>query len=119
MAEQTKSSTGLDENIAGALAYIPIVGLVFLVIEKESTFVRFHSVQSLLLAAAIFVLFIILTIGSFIPFLGIIIGIFNLILSCFVWVVFIIGMIQAYQGKRFKFPVIGKIAEEQAQKLPS
>ena len=47
-----KSSTGLDANIAGALAYIPVVAIAFLVVEKSSRFVKFHAVQSLLLCAA-------------------------------------------------------------------
>jgi uncharacterized membrane protein len=104
MADTAKSSTNLDENIAGALAYIPIVGLIFLLIEKESEFVRFHSVQSLLLAVIFFVL-------GFIPLV-------NLISLCLGLVAFIIGVVQAYQGQMFKFPVIGNIAEKQAKNLP-
>ena len=47
-----KSSTGLDANVAAALAYIPIVAIVFLVIEKGSRLVKFHAVQSLGLLVA-------------------------------------------------------------------
>lgn len=43
-----KSSTGLDENIAGALAYVLgfVTGIFFLVVEKNSKFVKFHALQS-------------------------------------------------------------------------
>ena len=43
-----KSSTGLDPNLAAALAYLLgfLTGILFLVIEKDSKFVRFHALQS-------------------------------------------------------------------------
>ena len=45
-----KSSTGLDENIAALLSYILgwVSGLIFFLIEKDSKFVRFHAMQSIL-----------------------------------------------------------------------
>jgi hypothetical protein len=48
-----KSSTGLDENVASLLAYLFqwLGGLIFFLIEKDSRFVRFHGMQSLILSA--------------------------------------------------------------------
>src|SRR5262245_59123493 len=45
---------GLSDNLAAALSYIPIVGLIFLLLEPYSRnrLVRFHAIQSLLLVAA-------------------------------------------------------------------
>jgi len=45
-----KTSLDLDENMAGLLCYIGgwITGIIFLVLEKENKFVRFHALQSLL-----------------------------------------------------------------------
>ena len=45
----TTSSTGLQPNVAGALSYLLgiITGVLFLVIEKENRFVRFHAAQSI------------------------------------------------------------------------
>jgi len=44
-----KTSTGLQENIAGLLCYVLgwVTGIIFLFIEKENKFVRFHAVQSI------------------------------------------------------------------------
>jgi len=120
-----KSSTGLDANIAAALAYIPIVGLVFLVIEKSSRFVKFHSVQSLIFCAALFVaslgLSIVQFIAAMVPVLGWIVS-FGLLLvwpvlfiGCFI--AWIIAVIKAFQGEWFKFPYIGNIAEQQSANL--
>jgi len=40
-----KSSTGLDENVAGLLCYVLgwVSGLVFILIEQQSKFVRYHA----------------------------------------------------------------------------
>jgi uncharacterized membrane protein len=106
----SKSSTGLEPNIAGMLCYVlgALTGIVFLVIEKESRFVRFHAMQSTIFGVAWFVLNIVL---SFIPVIGwmlrMIIGLGGLIL----WILL---MLKAYQGQMYKLPVIGDIAEKQA-----
>jgi hypothetical protein len=43
------SSTGLEPNTAGLLCYLGgwISGIIFLVIEQENKFVRFHALQSI------------------------------------------------------------------------
>ena len=120
-----KSSTGLDANVAAAISYIPIVGIVFLVIEKGSRFVKFHAVQSLLLAVAFFVMYFGLTIIGFVlgmvPVLGIIVS-FGLI---FVYlalglgglVVWVLAILKAFQNEKWKLPYIGDIAEAQSANL--
>jgi uncharacterized membrane protein len=120
-----KSSTGLDANIAAALAYIPIVGIVFLVIEKGSRFVKFHSVQSLVFCAALFVAYVALTIlgfiASMVPVLGWIVSfvLFFVWLALFIgsFVAWIIAVIKAFQGEWFKLPYVGNIAEQQSATL--
>jgi uncharacterized membrane protein len=120
-----KSSTGLDSNIAAALAYIPIVGLVFLVIEKGSRFVKFHSVQSLVFCAALFVAYIALMIFGFIVGMVPVLGWIVSFLLFFVWlalmigslVVWVIALIKAFQGEWYKLPYIGDIAERQSATL--
>ena len=48
MKNMEKTSLGLDENVEALLSYILgwVTGIVFLVIEKNSKFVRFHAMQS-------------------------------------------------------------------------
>ncbi len=103
MEEKQKSSTGLDENVAGFLCYLFgfITGIVFLVVEKESRFVKFHAMQSTITFLGLFV--IILLFGG-IPVIGALIFIFTHIL----WLVL---MIKALQGKRYLLPIVGKMAE--------
>ena len=95
-----KSSTGLEENVAGLLCYIVgwITGLIFFLIEKDSKFVKFHAMQSIITFGAC-------TILSFIPVVNWFIGIVALVL----WILL---MVKAYQGERFKLPFIGDLAEK-------
>ncbi|GGA72543.1 DUF4870 domain-containing protein [Ornithinibacillus halotolerans] len=108
-----KTSSGLDENLAGLLTYLVgfITGIIFLLIEKDSRFVRFHALQSIFVSVGLFVLNIIL---SFIPIIGW--GI-SLLIAPFAFVLWIFLMIQAYQGKWFKLPVIGDMVEKQLNNM--
>ncbi|WP_077616988.1 DUF4870 domain-containing protein [Bacillus sinesaloumensis] len=109
---QDKTSTGLTDNVAGLLSYVlgPITGIIFLVIEKENRFVRFHALQSIFVFVAIF---IITTVLSFIPIIGWLISLIASPLSLVLWILL---MYQAYQGKWYKLPVVGDIVEQQLKK---
>lgn len=112
---QEKSSTGLDTNIAGLLTYVAgfITGIVFLVIEKDSKFVRFHAMQSVMTFVGLFIVNIAFTIASFVPFFGWIIGLFSLFLLPIGLILWIVLMLKAYQGEWFKLPVVGDMAMKQ------
>ena len=58
MEEKERSSTGLDENVAGFFCYLLgfITGIVFLVVEKRSGFVKFHAKQSTITFLILFVI---------------------------------------------------------------
>jgi uncharacterized membrane protein len=120
-----KSSTGLDANIAAALAYIPVVNVVFLVIEKGSRFVKFHAMQSLLFMAALLVahfsLAVVGGVSAFVPILGWIVSfaLFFVWIALFVggFVVWVIAVMKAFQNEWWKLPTIGDIAERQSVNL--
>lgn len=111
--EERKTSLGLDENVEGALAYLLgfITGIAFLLLEKESNFVRFHAMQSTIVFLGLFIIDVIL---GFIPFIGWILGMLITLIGLIVW---IMGMIKAYQGELYKFPIVGDIAEGQLEKM--
>lgn len=112
-SKTNKTSSGLEQNIAGLLCYLFwfITGIIFLVIEKENQFVRFHAMQSIFLGVAIIIVSFILTI---IPFIGWLISLLLFPLTLILWVFM---MFKAYKGELFKFPVIGDIAEQQIDKV--
>lgn len=112
--QQPQANTGLAPNLAGALAYLfaPLTGILFMVIEKENRFVRFHAAQSIVFGIACIVLWVALTIlGTIlgvIPVLGWILGIlisFGFGLGCFALWLFL--MFQAFQGREWEVPVVG------------
>lgn len=115
------SSSGLQPNLAAALAYVLsiITGIIFFVIEKENKYVRFHAMQAILFGAAWIVLWIALGIVSlalvFVPVVGWIINaVIYLGLGLGGFILWLLLMYKAYQGERFKLPVIGDIAEKNA-----
>lgn len=111
-----KSSTGLDANLAGLLAYVAgfITGIVFLVVEKDSKFVRFHAMQSVMTFLGLFIINIVvsLVLGN-IPFIGLMVLFISPLLLLLGLVLWIVLMLKAYQGEWFKLPVIGDMAMKQ------
>jgi len=104
-----KSSTGLDENVAGLLCYVLgwISGLVFFLLEQENKFVRFHAIQSILVFGVLNIAGMVL---GWIPVIGWVLGVLGFVL----WVIL---MIRAYQGVKFKLPWSGNLAEKWAESV--
>jgi uncharacterized membrane protein len=102
----------MEENVEGALCYILgwVSGLVFLLLEKESKFVKFHATQSLatflgLSVITIFLMTIPVTGWIFIPLIG--------LLELILWIIL---MLKAYQGEKYKLPIVGEFVEKQMNK---
>jgi uncharacterized membrane protein len=115
-------STGLPSNIAAALACIPLIGgIVFYILEKHDSFVRFYSMQSIILGGAWLLFYIAASViglifrsipviaGVLDFFWGIIVGVINI---AFV-VLWIIATVKAFTGGRWEIPYIGPMARKQ------
>ena len=116
-AAGTAAGTGLDDNVAGALAYVTIIpAIVFLVMEpfNRKPFVRFHSFQCIFFAIAWTVLWICLSFIVHIPLLGWATALLWPLVSLAGFVIWLILVLKAYQGQMFKLPVIGDMAQKQA-----
>jgi uncharacterized membrane protein len=104
--------SGLSETAAGAIAYITIIpAIIFLAMEpyNRSSFVRFHAWQSIFFGIAAFAVHLILAVIPIIGWLLMVpVGLAFLIL----WIIVII---KASKGERFKIPFIGNFAEQQAK----
>ena len=109
-----KTSMGLTENVAGLLCYVLgwISGLVLLLIEQENKFVRFHAIQSIVTFGSITVVSIALSILGLIPFLGTVFNIANWIIGVLAFVLWIVLMVKAFQGTKYKLPRAGDFAEK-------
>lgn len=102
-----------NENLMAAASYLLgfLTGIIFLLIEKQSKFVRFHAMQSILLFGGIFIANIAL---GFIPFLGWLVG---LVLTFAGFIFWIVCMWKAFQGEMYKVPYVGEMAEKQLAKM--
>jgi uncharacterized membrane protein len=122
---EAESSTGLSANVAGLLCYILgwITGIIFVALEKKSTFVKFHAWQSILTFGVLFVAWLILSrmlidIGWARSSLGLIwVGrAFGWIVGLAMFIVWIILIVEAGTGKMWKVPWAGDWAEKQISK---
>jgi len=114
----------------GALAVHVIVGLIFFFVEKENRFVRFHAMQSVLYVVACTAVMIVLAILNGIiavvfsvaasatnsGIIGMLVGLITMVIWLVIPLIYIggliLGGIKAYQNTKFKFPIIGNLAEK-------
>lgn len=103
-----ETSTKLEENVASLLCYVLgwITGIIFLILEPENKTVRYHAIQSILVFGAYTV---VMAIFGWIPVFGWILAI---ILGIAAFVAWIVLMVKAYQGIKYKIPVAGDLAEK-------
>jgi uncharacterized membrane protein len=117
IAAPAGTTGGLADNVAGLLAYITIIpSIIFLVIEpyNKNRFIRFHSFQNIFFCVACFILSIALGIIGQIPVLGWATLFLWPIIGLAGFILWLVLMLKAYQGQMFKLPVIGDMAEKQA-----
>jgi uncharacterized membrane protein len=108
--QKPKAAFGLDENVASFLCYLIvwITGIIFYLVEKDNKMVKFHALQSVLtflpLNIIYWILWDVFWWSGVASVLAIIVGLIMFIL----WIVL---MIKAYQGEKYKLPVVGDIAD--------
>jgi len=114
---QTKTTSGLADNVAGMLAYVTIIpAIIFLVLEpyNRNRFVRFHAWQCVFFNVAWWILWFGLRIVAHLPLLGFFTVLMWPLVGLGGLIVWIILLIKANQGQMYKLPVIGDLAEKQA-----
>src|SRR5450432_634772 len=120
------TSTGLPSNIAAALACFPLIGgIIFYLLEKRDSFVRFYAMQSIIFGATWFLFNIVSQIihGIFwaIPGIGLLFAGLWLFISALVQlgflVVLIIAIVKACSGVRWDTPWVGPVARKQVDRL--
>lgn len=111
------TSSGLTENLAGALCYLGllITGILFLLIEpyNKNRAIRFHALQAIFINVAWILVWFVVNVVF-----GMIHLVFGLFLSPVIWLAFIVlwiyMIVTTYQGKTVVLPVIGPLAQQQA-----
>jgi len=110
----------MSDSVASGLCYILglLTGILFLVLSpyNRNPSIRFHAFQSIFLHVAGIAFWVVLTIFTLVLpwYIRAMIGILALLVWLGFFVLWLIVMIKAFQGGRFVLPVIGPIAEKQA-----
>jgi uncharacterized membrane protein len=111
------TTINMEPNVAAGLSYLGtwVTGLIFILIEKQNRFVRFHAMQSILAFATLTVLSIVVSvITAALSFVSVIGCVLTPLVSLAWLAVWLICMINGFQGKYFKLPIIGDYAERWA-----
>lgn len=108
-----------QNKLMAVLAYLGILVLVPILAAKESKYARYHANQGLVLFIANIVVSVVMGIVGFIvgfiagftglTFLATLVTIISWLLSAVIFVLAILGIVNAATGKAKELPVIGKI----------
>ena len=115
MAPAVGTQSGLSENVAGLLCYVLgwVTGLIFYFIDKRP-FVRFHAAQSIVVFGGLMVIRIVLSmlfVAGGVAGLSVGFGLLSLV-SILGVVLWILLMIKAYQGEKFRIPLAADLADQ-------
>lgn len=117
----TAQGLGMEENLAAALCYIPIIGIIFLLIDpyKQNRTIRFHAWQSIFFSVAWFVvriamMFVWMVLRVALPYgMWAIWALISSLISLAFLGILIFMAVKAYQRDRLVLPVITLLAEKQ------
>ena len=124
MPTETASPLGLRENVAASLCYILgwLTGAIFFLTDKRF-YVRFHAAQSIVVFGGLNILRFLVSAFFGFGFLGIRWVGLPLVTSL-LWLIDVVGlilwivcMVKAYQGERFRVPIAADLAERIFRKL--
>lgn len=114
----TANSSGLSDKAAGGLAYILVIPAIFFLFTEpynRNSYIRFHSWQCILMAIAWFILEVVIMIfARFVAVLGPLAYGLDSLVTLGMLILWLMVMIKAFNGERFKLPILGDLAEQQA-----
>ena len=123
------TTTGLPPNVAAGLAVLFsfISGIIFLVVEKRSQFVRFWAMQSVLVGVGLFAFnvasWILGAILAHIPFVGwfaaLFLGLVGLLVGLGAFVLYVVMLFKAFSGEEWTVPGLGPTVRQTLAKFPA
>lgn len=112
----------LPQNIAAAIACIPLIGgIIFYILEKRNSFVRFYAMQSIIFGGAWFlfniVSMVVHMIFSTVPAIGVFLsllwGLFAMLVHLAFLILWIVATVKAFTNVRWEIPYVGPMARKQ------
>lgn len=117
------SSTGLQPNVAAALAYLagPFSGILILLVERANAYVRFHAWQAVVGLGGLGALAVVALVSSFLtlllsPRVFTVMYWLSGLMGCLWLVVWAVCLFKAFTGRAWKMPVAGRYAERLASR---
>ena len=111
---------GLSDNNAGGIAYLTIIpAIAFLIVEpfKRNSYIRFHAWQCIFFFVAWAVIDILIEVVENLAPTSLFLTLTLLqLVGLAMFVVWLIALVAAVNGKRLKLPIIGNLAEKQADR---
>jgi len=118
------TTLGIGERIEGALCYTLwfVSGIIFLIIEKDNKFIRFHALQSITTFLPLYIFVSEIEKVISIPTIGFSMNLFGLLIAATVlsvmWtliaILWLLLIYKASKGEKYKLPIVGTIAEKYA-----
>lgn len=118
------TTLGMGERIEGALCYLLgfISGIIFLIVEKDNKFVRFHALQSIATFLPLYVIVSQIERVISIPTVGFQMNLFGLLVAAtllsIIWtliaILWLLLIYKASRGEKYKLPIVGTLAEKYA-----
>jgi uncharacterized membrane protein len=112
--------SGLSDNAAAGIAYITLIpAIIFLILDpfKKSSYVRFHAWQSIFFFVAWAVIDILVgMVQNLVPSTIFLTLTVLQLVGLAIFVVWIYVFVSAFGGKRIKLPILGDLAEKQANR---
>ena len=93
-----------------------ITGLIFFLLEEKDDYVRYHAMQSIIVFGTVTVDEIVLELFGLIPYVDVVFLALQALVGLFAFVLWIVLMVKAYQGVRYKLPWAGELAEKYSAK---
>ena len=106
MADAPAGKVSQNRTVMIVLAYLWLLALIPLLVEKEDAEVQWHAKNGLVLTAAEFVLWIVLLILTMIPALGCVFALMNLFVWIGILVLHIFAIVKGVNGGRLVIPVL-------------
>lgn len=101
-----------NKTLMLVLAYLGLLALIPLLVEKDDQEVQWHAKHGLVLTAFWIVVFMVFTMLSFIPGVGCITSIVSLFLPIPMLIIMILCIVKAMNGQRFKIPGVSDFADK-------
>ncbi len=117
-AHESREGVSQEQRLSALFSYLLgwVTGIIFYFVKGDDAYVRYHAAQSIVLFGGLNILFILTSIFIMplliIPFIGFVLyTLVFLILSLGGFILWLYSMVRAYQGARFRLPIVTSIVE--------